>query len=84
MRYIILTPAQRDIINSLRIEHAEILAVKHIDVDPIQIKNGNFIVPEKMLSDPQWVGLITENVLATIGPYEIREISPDELIIPEE
>jgi hypothetical protein len=74
---IVLTPEQRDLLLDYREKFKDILIKRMIDIDPIEIKNGNYILPEKILQDPLYQDLIPK---VDLGKVEIREVTEDELI----
>lgn len=76
---IVLTKIQRDLILAYREQFKDILNQRKVDVNPIEIKNSKFILPEEILTDPNFVDLISQ--LKDLGDVEIRPILETEKIV---
>lgn len=73
---IVLTEEQKQTVLAAKDNHADILFGRNVDLMPIAIKNGLYILPEDLLQDENFAELhdvIIDNSI-------IREVSEDELI----
>lgn len=76
MRHIVLTQMQRDKIMDYRSRFIHILSERNVDISPVKLIDGTYILPEKILADPAYADLIPK---IDIGTVIIREVSPDEI-----
>lgn len=77
MKYIILTQTQYDLIMSYRTRFKNTLDERHIDISPVKLIDGTYILPEKILADAAYLDLIPQ--IEGLGEVAIREISENEI-----
>lgn len=82
MKHIILTEEEKNKMMSFRSTVADILAMRLVDVNPILIKDGTYILPVKILVDTAYIDLIPQLVTAypELKGLPQREILDSELI----
>lgn len=73
---IVFTEIQKDNFLEIKKNYQEILNQRNVDIDPIQIKGGFWILPEDVLVDVNFIELRD-----FLNQFEKREISTDELIV---
>lgn len=86
--YIILTKEQCETLAILKEKYREFLTERHVDIEPIPLEDGTFILPEKVLSDQSLKELFIDiEVKAEVEKMEVRVMQKEEIIykvVPEE
>lgn len=77
MKQIILTQQQYDLIMSYRNQFIEILRSRNVDIAPVKLISGDYILPEKILTDGAYTDLIPQ--IQGLGEVTYREISESEI-----
>ena len=82
MKHIILTSQEKNNLMSFRSSVIDILSSRLIDINPILIKDGTYILPVAILDDPGYSDLIPQliNKYPELKGLPQREVQDDELI----
>ena len=79
---IVLDAYQKDFITTFLADYRDELLKEGLEIQPIEIKNNLWILPESVLSDPRTQG--AKKALADSGHLAnmvVREVDPSELIV---